>query len=416
MAVGDIKTLVTKALLTDYAAKKDNITTELTIDDPNMRASALSVKLLNDKIEQLLVSTSSDSNDIDADGKLISDNVTENPDALIITDNQIINQTSAAAAEAYAEGGVIVNSENNPSILNLISSSGAGLGTINLKGDIFNIDGVRTTPPGSENQLWNNGGILQLSGVDNPTQPLNGQVLMYNGTTGRFQAEDVDANAPEAEVYIAKRYIEIIAVHKSMNVLNVDSVINAVYNTYKGKIINIGAYTTSGTCKLEMFVDGVSVTTPMNVSNYNNMFAQDIDVESDSLFTFKVTDASVTTKGLVIFIDLNEIVPEPQSKIKRFIQCPAVHSNESLLNTDSVINRIFCPYQGLLLKISAFTTTGSCNLITQLNGQDLIMQTVTEQRTGVEMSTEVLKLDEFNFKIEDANGTGLVIILEIEET
>jgi hypothetical protein len=416
MAVGDIRTFVTQAKLTDYAARKDNITDDLETDDPTKRASAKAVKILNEKIENLAASSTGDSNEVDADGKLLSDNITENPDALIIKDNQIINQTSAAAADAMAEGGTIVNSLHNKAVVNLVAESGAGQGIVNIKGDVINIDGVRETAPGSANQLWNNGGLLQLSGEDNPVTPLNGQVLMFNETSGRFQAADVDVNAPAAEVFIAKRYIEIIAVHKSMNVLNVDSLINAVYNNYKGKIVNIGAYTTSGNCKIEMFVDGVSVSAPMSVSNSNNMFAQDIDVDRDTLFTFKATDATVNTKGLVIFIDMNEIVPEKQSKIKRFIQCPAVHQNESLLNTDSAINKIFCPYKGLLLKINAFTTTGTCNLITQLNGVDIMTQTISEQRTGVEMATEIFKLDEFNFRIENANGTGLVIVLEIEET
>ena len=353
---------------------------------------------------------------LDESGNVIETSSLENQMALTVQKYMKAYQQGGSASGAKAVVGLNAVSDNNTAEVELKATSGNVDKTlISMYAKNIKMSGLTTSAPAASNMIYNSGGILQVTGSVSVPSPTNGQVLMYNEALGVYVPASPDANAPQAEVFKAKRYIEVVAVHKSMNVLNMDAVINGIYNLYQGNIINIVAYTTTGTCNVQLMIDGVASSDVINVNNAKNITAANIPVIKDTVFTFKTTGADVNTKGLVLFLEIEETVSEKQTLITRYIQCPAVHKLESLLNTDSVINSIFCPYKGLLTKISAFTNTGTCTITTKHNGVDILTQNVTNVRTSQEISRQVLRLDQFDFAVSAANGTGLVIILTIEE-
>lgn len=355
---------------------------------------------------------------LDANGDVTEISALENPMALTINKILTSYQQGVVATGGKAKVGLEAISDNNSAEIELKATSGNQNKTqLSVYAHNFKFSGLPTTVPSLPNMIHSSGGLLQITSDVSVPSPLDGQILQYNGALGLYVPQDPAANnGGSTEIFKAKRYIEIVAVHQSMPVLNMDSIINGVYNVYQGNIINIGAYTSTGTCNVQLMIDGVAAhVTPISTNSAKNITPFNIPVVKDTVFSFKTTGATVATKGLVLFIEIEETVTTQQSLITRYLQCPAVHKLESILDSTQVINSLFCPYRGLLVKVSAFTNIGTCTLKTKLNGVVVATQAVTNVRTSLEVSQQVFRLDSFDFETSNSSGTGLVIILTIEE-
>ena len=342
----------------------------------------------------------------------------ENPMALTINKYMKAYQQGVVATGGKAKVGLEAISDNNFAEIELKATSGTASKTqLSAYAHNFKFVGLPTTTPSLPNMIHNSGGLLQITSDVSVPSPLDGQILQYNEALGLYVPNDPATNVGGgSEIFKAKRYIEVVAVHQSMPVLNMDSIINGIYNVYQGNIINIGAYTSTGTCDVQLMIDGVAAhVTPISTNSAKTITPFNIPVIKDTVFSFKTTGATVATKGLVLFIEIEETVTTQQSLITRYIQCPAVHKLESILDSEQVINSLFCPYRGLLVKVSAYTNSGTCTLKTKLNGVVVATQAVTSTRTSLEVSQQVFRLDSFDFETVNSSGTGLVIILTIEE-
>jgi len=260
---------------------------------------------------------------------------------------------------------------------------------------------------------------LENAGDVSITNIEDGQSIKWNATTSKWVNATLTEDASSSSSNIAKRYVEIIAVHKTMNVLNRDSIINSFLNNIIGHIVNVYAYTQSGSCNLNLIINGTELADPpISVTDAPGENVKDIELTDNMIIDFKTTNAGVDTFGLVIVLEIDEVVELPQSKITRYLQCPAVHRFEAVLQGENIINAIFVPFDGNMKKISCFTASGSCVIKIRKNNELIDKEyVVTSSRTTFEELIELLRLDTLCIDVVSSTDdcTGLNVIFEIEE-
>ncbi len=102
----------------------------------------------------------------------------------------------------------------------------------------------------------------------------------------------------------------------------------------------------------------------------------------------------------------------------RYIQLVAVPTSTALSNGTNIIGAVECPVTGTVTALRAKTTSGTCTVT--FNKAGVSLGTVNATSSGATNSsptnTAISALDALTFDVASASGSGLVLILTVQES